>query len=246
MNDVPCALVVDDAQSARHRVAVLLQLAGWRVYEVAGMQAAARAAAQLDPDLVVTDLRMRGGCGLGLVQQLRRSGSRGRFLILSTRPTARIRAQAAVSGAGLLAKPVDPRQLVDFLRRPPEDLAAPHRARPVRVAAQRLHAPTPEPAAASTSPDEDDEGPSWMDRQRSFFLEALPYHLAWIAESARAGDASAVADEARTLAGESGRTGHRDVARVCSTIADDAERGIVSQPKLMQLVMLASATRTRR
>jgi CheY-like chemotaxis protein len=242
MNDVPCALVVDDAQSARHRVAVLLQLAGWRVYEAVGMQAAVHAAAQLDPDLVVTDLRLRGGCGLGLVQQLRRSGSRARFLVLSTRPTARLRAQAAVSGAACLAKPVDPRQLVDFLRRRPEDLAAPHAPRPVRVAAQRLHPPAQEPAAAT----DDEDGPSWQDRQRSFFLEALPYHLAWIAESARAGDASAVAQEARTLAGESDRNGQRDVARVCSTIADDADRGIVSQPRLMQLVMLASAANSRR
>jgi CheY-like chemotaxis protein len=242
--DTPVALVVDDAQNARHRVAVLLQLAGWRVFEAVGMQAASAAAAQLDPDLVVTDLRMRGGCGLGLVQQLRRAGSRGRFLILSTRPTPRLRAQAAVSGAGLLAKPVDPRQLVEFLRRGPEDLAAPHRPRPVRVAAQRLHATAPEPAGAVPEQDEDD-GPSFLDRQRSFFLEALPYHLAWIAESAKAGDASAVAQEARTLAGESGRNGHAEVSRVCSTIADDAERGIVSQPKLMQLVLLASAAKSR-
>jgi CheY-like chemotaxis protein len=241
MNDVRCALVVDDSQSARHRVAVLLQLAGWRVYEAVGVQAATRAAAELDPDLVVTDLRLRGGCGLGLVQQLRRSGSRARFLILSARPTARLRAQAAVSGAECLAKPVDPRQLVEFLRRRPEDLGAPHAPRRVRVAAQRLHAPSERAATA-----DDEDGPSWQDRQRSFFLEALPYHLAWIAESAKAGDASAVAEEARTLAGESDRNGQRDVASVCSTIADDADRGIVSQSRLMQLVMLASAAKTSR
>jgi CheY-like chemotaxis protein len=244
MNDSPCALVVDDAQSARHRVAVLLQLAGWRVYEAVGMQAAASAAAQLHPDLVVTDLRLRGGCGLGLVQQLRRSGSRARFLILTPRPTERLRAQAAVSGAAVLAKPVDPRQLVDFLRRRTEDAAAPQSPRPVRVAAQRLHAPSPKPAATAAADDED--GPSWQDRQRSFFLEALPYHLAWIAENARAGDASAVAREARTLAGESDRNGQREVARVCGSIAEDAERGIVSQPRLMQLVLLASAAKTSR
>ena len=243
MHDAPCALVVDDAPAARHRVAVLLQLAGWRVYEAVGVQAAIRTAAQLDPDLVVTGMRMRGGSGLALIQQLRGAGSRARLLVLAPRPTARLRGQAAAFGARCLAKPVDPRQLVDFLRGRPATPPAPHYSRPVRVAAQRVEATSTGTAHAAAA--EDDEGPSWTDRQRQLYLSALPHHLAWIAQSARAGDASAVADAAQTLAAESGRLGHPQVARVCSTIAADAERGVLSQPRLMQLVLLASgATRS--
>jgi DNA-binding response OmpR family regulator len=116
VNAAPCALVVDDAPAARHRVAVLLRLAGWRVYEAAGIQDAARAAARLDLGLVVTELRMRGGSGADLVHRLRRDGSRARFLFVTARPTARTRAEAAAAGVPCLAKPVQPRELVRFLR----------------------------------------------------------------------------------------------------------------------------------
>jgi CheY-like chemotaxis protein len=240
MHDFPCALVVDDAQAARHRVAVLLQLAGWRVYEAVGMQAAVRAAAQLDPDLVVTAMRMRGGSGLALIQQLRGAGSRARLLVLTARPTSRVRRQAAVFGAGCLAKPLDPRQLVDFLRGRPATRPAPYYSRPVRVAAHRVHPESAGTARAGASQDVD--GPSRIHGQRQLYLSALPRHLAWITESARAGDAAAVAEEASTLADESGRNGHPEVSRVCSTIAADARCGVLSQAKLMQLVLLASTS----
>jgi CheY-like chemotaxis protein len=242
MSATPVALVVDDSPTARHRVAVLLQLAGWQVYEAVGAPAALRTAAQVDPDLVVTDVRLRGGSGVALVHQLRRSGCRARFLLLTARPTERVRAQVAALGAAWLAKPVDPRRLVQFLRSRTPGPACPGRATRMRVAAERVQT-----AAGGSTPadDEDDEGPSWRDRQREFYLSALPHHLAWIATSAREGDASGVAAAADTLAGESGRHGDRQVASVCRSIASDAERGIVSQPRLMQLVMLASTAGSR-
>lgn len=232
MRSAPCAVVVDSASSTRQRVAVLLQLAGWRVYGVSGMSEALRAVAQLHPDLVITEARVRGGSGLALADALRRSGARTRCLVLTTRPTARLRAQAAALGAGCLAKPLDPGQLVEFLggRRPAPPAGPTAR---VHVSAERLRPRPPVP--------EDDDAPSWTQRQRDLYLQSLPHHLAWIAENARAGDAGAVADEARRLAEESDRNGHPAVARVSSTIAEDADRGIVSQPKLMQLVLLASA-----
>lgn len=235
MRSAPCAVVVDSAPSTRQRVAVVLQLAGWRVYGVAGMPEALRATAALDPDLVITEARVRGGSGLALADHLRRNGYRARCLLLTARPSARLRAHAASLGAGCLAKPLDPGQLAAFLAGRP---TAPHAAgtRRMHVTAERVR-----PATRARTTDEDDDGPSWAQRQRDLYLRALPHHLAWIAESARAGDAGAVADEARRLAEESDRHGAPAVARVSTTIADDAERGIVSQPKLMQLVLLASA-----
>jgi|tagenome__1003787_1003787.scaffolds.fasta_scaffold20950525_5 DNA-binding response OmpR family regulator len=237
MRNVPCALVVDDAPATRERLNVLLRLAGWRVYGVSGMAEALRATAQLTPDLVVTEARLQGGSGLALIDQLRRNGSRARCLILTARPTPRLRAQAAALGSTCLAKPLDPGQLIEFLggRRPAPPGAA-YGGHRIQVSAERVR------PSAPVEPDEDDDDePSWDDRQRRLYLSALPHHLSWIAQKAREGDASAVADEAHRLAKESDRNGELRVARVSSTIARDAERGILSQPKLMQLVLLASA-----
>lgn len=218
MHHAPCALVVDDAQAARHRLAVLLQLAGWQVYEAVGQQAAARAAARLDPDLVVTDLRMRGGCGVDLIQRLRRSGSRARFLLLAARPTERVRAQAAAAGVELLAKPVDPRALVRFLR-----------ARPAVPPAQTVLHPVGDPADADP-----------LDRLREMYVRALPHRLATIAGCARDGDAAAVAASAEHLAAASNEVGHLEVSWMCRAIAAEAHRGVLSHHRLMQLMHFAS------
>jgi CheY-like chemotaxis protein len=234
------ALVVDDATSSRHRMATLLQLAGWQVLEVTDLDAAARAAARVRPDLVVTEVSMRSGNGLSLLRQLRRSGSRARFLLMTARPSAKVLAQAADAGLVCLAKPIDPRELIAFLRRS----SGPVRSPRVRVTAERMYAPVAASAAAPAASDEDDdEGPSWRDRQRDFYLSSLPHHLAMITDSARAGNATAVAAAAQTLAGDSGQNGHPEVATMCHRIADDARRGVLSQPKLMQLVTLASMAR---
>jgi hypothetical protein len=65
--------------------------------------------------------------------------------------------------------------------------------------------------------------------------------MAQITDNARARNAPAVAEAAGRLAEESGRQGQREVALVSRTIATDAGRGILSQPRLMQLVMLTSS-----
>jgi DNA-binding response OmpR family regulator len=246
------ALVVDDATASRHRVATLLQLAGWQVLEVTDQAAAVRAAARVHPDLVVTELRLRSGNGMALAQQLRRAGCRARFLLVTSRPTAKAQTQAAAAGIAFLAKPVDPRQLIDFLRSRTTGPAAQDPRPRVRVTAERVA--TPSAAAASSAGSSagstaggsaDDEERSWRDRKHDFFVSALPHHLAMIAHSARGGDASAVASAAQTLAGESGQNGHPEVATMCHRIAEDARRGVLSQPRLMNLVTLASAAGAR-
>jgi len=242
------ALVVDDATASRHRVATLLQLAGWQVLEVTDQAAAVRAAARVRPDLVVTELRLRGGNGMELLQQLRRSGSRARFLLVTSRPTAKAQTQAAAAGIAFLAKPVDPRQLIDFLRSRTTGPAAQDPRPRVRIHAERV-APPAAAAAASGAPasdeEEDEEERSWRERQHDFYLSGLPHHLAMIAHSAKAGDASSVAEAAQALAGESGTNGHPEVATMCHRIAEDARRGVLSQPRLMNLVTLASAAGAR-
>lgn len=240
------ALVVDDSAGSRHRVATLLTLAGYQVLEAVGADAALRSAARFGPELVVTAVRMRSGDGVALLQQLRRSGSRARLVALTTRRDARVQAAVAALGGSCLAKPVDPRQLVDLLRgRTTGPAAQGTSSARLRVTAQRVAGArtTASPRPAAPGPGADGDGPSWAEQQRPLYVSQLPFHLARIADNARAGGATAVAQAAESLAGESGRHGQQDVARVCRTIAADAERGVLSQPRLMQLVMLTSTAR---
>ena len=226
MDDAPCAVVVDDAPSTRQRVAVLLQLAGWRVYGVAGMPEALRAVAQLEPDLVITEARVRRGSGLALAGQLRRNGYRARCLLLTARPTDRLREQAAALGAGCLAKPLDPGQLIDFLGEDRSTPRATDRGPRLRVSAERVP-----PAARPTAPDDDRDEPHGAEHLRDLHRRAVPHQLAWITARARAGDANVVIDEAGTVIEDGYRA--------------DAARRILSQPRLLQMLLLASATGRR-
>jgi CheY-like chemotaxis protein len=132
------ALVVDDAAGARRRIGTLLRLGGWRVHEAVGMEAALRQAATLDLDLVVTDMTMRRGNGPALMRALRAIGCAARFLAVSSEVTPDVRARAAAADASAcLAKPVDPRQLVDVLA----GFVAEPTARAGRATPRTLHIP---------------------------------------------------------------------------------------------------------
>jgi CheY-like chemotaxis protein len=136
------ALVVDDSPGARRRIGTLLRLSGWRVHEAVGMEAALRQAAELDLHLVVTDMTMRRGNGPALLRALRRIGCEARFLAVSSDVTPAVRDRAAAAGAGAcLAKPVEPRLLVDFLLHlPAEPIVQDEdtRVTAVRIPAERL------------------------------------------------------------------------------------------------------------
>jgi CheY-like chemotaxis protein len=192
------------------------------VYEAVGAADAVRAAAQLLPDLVVTDVRMRGGSGIDLVRQLRRAGSRARFLFLTAQPTARTRAQAAAVGVPCLAKPVDPRALVRFLRERDPEPARP----PLHLRAQRW--------------DTENEAVQ-LDWLREAYADELPHRVTHIAECARNGDVESVATAAGQLAGASGQVGRPDVEWICRAMATDAGRGVVSHHRLLQLLALTGA-----
>ena len=111
------ALVVDDATAARRRTANLLALAGWEVHGASTAAAARRSAADLRPDLVVTEVVLPDGDGLALLRRLREDGCGARFLVVTGRPTPRLHALARLVDAPVcLAKPVDPAQLVAALR----------------------------------------------------------------------------------------------------------------------------------
>lgn len=221
------ALVVDDEPDARRRVAGLLRLGGWRVREATGANDALRLAATEDLDLVVTDVAMPGQDGLTMLRRLRVNGSRARFLVVTAEPTDEVRAASAASGAmACLAKPVEARILLDFLR-----------------------SRTTGPAAEGALPEihelddvhDDDVDAELMDRLQEIYVNALPARLSAIATSTRSGDTTAVASAAHTLAGTSGQLGHPEVASVCQAIAADARRGVLAHARVVHLQALALA-----
>lgn len=228
------ALVVDPSLDARRRIGALLRLGGWQVHEATESRQALQIAAGREIDLVVTDVVLRGETGLALLARLRSGGSRARFLVITANPTDHIRAAATSVGAlGCLAKPVNPRALIDFLRTRTASPAPQGRHLRVVQEVEDLH--------------DVDVDADMMDRLHEMYISALPHRLSLIAEGARSGDAMAVASAAQALAGASGQLGHPEIAAVCQGLAADARRGIVAQNRLMQLQTLSlRATRTNR
>jgi DNA-binding response OmpR family regulator len=221
------ALVVDDEPGARRRVAGLLRLGGWQVREAADAESAHHAAATEDLDLVVTEVSVRGGHGPAMLRRMRHEGSRARFLVVTADPTDEVRAEAITAGAmACLAKPVEARILLNFLRSRTTGLAAQEQLSELREWAD-LH--------------DEDVDQELMDRLHEMYLDALPDRLQAIASGARSGNAPAVVSAAHTLAGTSGQLGHPDVAAVCQAIAADARRGVMAHAKVVELQALARA-----
>jgi CheY-like chemotaxis protein len=217
------ALVVDDSAAARRRVGTMLHLGGWRVHQAIGTEAALSVADDVDLDLVVTDIEMRGGHGAALLHRLRNEGCQARSIVVAARPTELIRAQAAAAGAfACLAKPVDPRLFLDLMYglsgQPVPVRSSDSSAPAIQVEAQRL------------------------DRVKEMYVSSLPGRLSAIVADAQDGDAAAVATGAQVLADASEQVGRAEVAWVCRGIATDARRGVVSHARLLQLVALSAAS----
>jgi CheY-like chemotaxis protein len=214
------ALVVDDSAGARKRVATLLRLGGYEVHQAVGVEAALDLAEEIEPDLVVTDFVMRGGNGAALLHRLRNEGCRARTVVVAAQLTEQVRDHAAAAGAfACLAKPVDPRELLDVMHaltgnvvRPAQPVAP----APIRIEAERL------------------------DQVKQRYVSDLPLHLTAIAASAQEGDSAAVASAAQALASASSVAGQAEVAWICSTIAAEANRGLLAHARLMQLVAISA------
>jgi CheY-like chemotaxis protein len=179
------ALVVDDSAPARRRIRTLLRLGGWRVHEAVGMTDALRQASELDLDLVVTDMAMREGNGPALLRRLRAGGCSARFLAVSTNVTADVHERAVAAGAdACLAKPVDPRLVVDFLLAPAGEPATRR-----HTAAHRAfdHAPALHIQAERLD----------RVRVRERYVNNLPHRLPAIAASEQYGDTETVTAGAR-------------------------------------------------
>jgi DNA-binding response OmpR family regulator len=221
------ALVVDADVASRRRLADLLRATGWTVAETGDAAYARRRAARFDPDLVVTDATVSGRPGADLLRRLRATGSTAHFLVVAADPTDAVRAEAADAGAlATLAKPVDSRLLLDFLR-----------SRATGPAGQGR------PSAITEADDleDDDLDADLAERLAEMYVSALPARLSAIAGEAREGNAPGLAGAATALAGTSGQLGHPAVAEVCRAIAADARRGVLAHARLVQLHDLAGS-----
>ncbi|CCG02077.1 response regulator [Blastococcus saxobsidens] len=212
------ALVVDSDPTARDQVSDLLCLGGWQVQQATGPEDAVRHALIADVDLVVTDTQLPGGSGTEMLRRMRRNGSRARFVVVTTDLTAEIRFEAASAGALItLATPVTARALLDFLRSRTTGPAA--QAGPPGTAGQDVELLDVE----------------LMTRLQAIYADALQDRLSAIDWHTRAGNATAVASAAQTLAGTSGQLGHPEVASVCQAIAADARRGVLAHSRVADL-----------
>ena len=127
-------LVVDDHDFFRGSVVELVNATDdlVAVGECDDGSAVADAVADLEPDVVLMDVRMRDRSGLEAAGDLQRAGSSARVIMLSSDPPAGHRAEAEASGAvGYLVKGGDVAHLLDAVRHVarggtawPEDVAA--------------------------------------------------------------------------------------------------------------------------
>ena len=115
----PLVLVVDDHEDTRDLYVQSLGLFGFEAIGAADGQQACHRAWEFHPDIVVTDLTLRGGDGWQLIQDLQRD-ARTRdipVVLLTGHAAASLRERAEREGcAGFFVKPCLPDDLATELR----------------------------------------------------------------------------------------------------------------------------------
>lgn len=109
-------LVVDDDREMRESLSHLLAKAGWQVESLAGGAEAEARIAALQPDVVLSDVRMPGMSGLDLLRRLVNVGGPP-IVLISAHGDIPMAVEAMRDGAySFLEKPFDPRRLLTALR----------------------------------------------------------------------------------------------------------------------------------
>ena len=114
-------LVVDDEESMRHVLSVILGEAGYQVSMAADGQAALALIRERPFDVVLSDVRMPKLDGLGLLQQARAVAPHTPFIVMSAYGSKDLALQAMKDGAyGYIEKPFKPDEVVLVLRKAEE------------------------------------------------------------------------------------------------------------------------------
>ena len=101
-------LVVDDEANARNALAELLDDAGYAVSTAADGRTALLQMEQVDPDVVLTDLKMPGMDGLSLIESGRPMSPHTTFIVMTAFGTIDTAVQAIKLGAeSYLTKPLE-------------------------------------------------------------------------------------------------------------------------------------------
>ena len=109
-------LVVDDEANARTVLTALLEQAGYAVSAAASAEACLASIRELDPDLVLTDLRMPGADGMELLGRLRRDFPEIPVVLLTAHGTIENAVEAMKRGAhDFLTKPFDRDRVLQVL-----------------------------------------------------------------------------------------------------------------------------------
>jgi len=111
-----CVYVIDDDESMRHSLKMLLFSAGIKAMTYKSAEAFLNSDIREHNTCLVTDFKMPGLGGLGLQQQLIEKDIRIPVIFLTALDSAEDRKQAFGSGAvGFLRKPVDDQALLDTI-----------------------------------------------------------------------------------------------------------------------------------
>ena len=95
----PCALVVDDMRSVRETVCGILEEGGFRTAQAHSSSEALELMSSSSFDLVVTDLKMPGGDGISLMEEMKRRDIRCPVIVLTSFGSFCSRVKAIAKGA---------------------------------------------------------------------------------------------------------------------------------------------------
>jgi two-component system, LuxR family, response regulator FixJ len=103
----PCAVVlIDDDEAVRGALAFLLEIEGFRVATYASGEELLRWRMPPECCCYVIDHELPGIDGIELLSQLRSAGALAPALLITTSPSARVRARATLAGTEIVEKPL--------------------------------------------------------------------------------------------------------------------------------------------
>ena len=108
--------IVDDDEDVRFALQSFLRSAGRKVRTFESAEAFLRSPDRDSTDCLVTDIHMPGMDGLALQEELNRKGRTFAVIVMTAFPTPESEQRSlALGAAAVLAKPVDPDQLLERL-----------------------------------------------------------------------------------------------------------------------------------
>ncbi|MCF8509953.1 MAG: response regulator [Rhodobacteraceae bacterium] len=113
-------LAIDDSRTMREMLKSSLSAAGFEVHTADDGLHGLDRMAEVDPDVVITDINMPRLDGFGVIEAVRRGTVRPRrpILVLTTESAPELKSRAREAGAtGWIVKPFDDQRLIGAIRR---------------------------------------------------------------------------------------------------------------------------------